>query len=81
MYKGHSDSVAFMIEEGGSSRLIGYCDSDLARDADDCKSTSGVVFFLGDSMISWLSQKQKVVALSFCEVEYIAASKAVCQGV
>jgi hypothetical protein len=30
---------------------------------------------------TWQSQKQKVVALSSCEAEYIAATTAACQGV
>uniref|UniRef100_A0A453AK76 Reverse transcriptase Ty1/copia-type domain-containing protein n=1 Tax=Aegilops tauschii subsp. strangulata TaxID=200361 RepID=A0A453AK76_AEGTS len=61
--------------------LLGYSDSDMAGDVDDRKSTSGVAYFLGGSIVSWLSQKQKVVALSSREAEYIAAATAVCQGV
>ncbi|EEC81933.1 hypothetical protein OsI_25798 [Oryza sativa Indica Group] len=61
--------------------LVGYSDSDLAGDVDTRKSTSGVFFFLGDNLITWQSQKQKVVALSSCEAEYIAATTAACQGV
>ncbi|XP_044442213.1 uncharacterized mitochondrial protein AtMg00810-like [Triticum aestivum] len=61
--------------------LRGYSDSDMAGDVDDRKSTSGVAYFLGGSIVSWLSQKQKVVALSSREAEYIAAATAVCQGV
>ncbi|KAM0925571.1 hypothetical protein ACQ4PT_004106 [Festuca glaucescens] len=61
--------------------LHGYSDSDMAGDVDDRKSTSGMVFYLGPNPISWNSQKQKVVALSSCEAEYIAASTAACQGV
>ena len=48
---------------------------------DDRKSTSGVAYFLGGSIVTWLSQKQKVVALSSCEAEYIAAATAAGQGV
>ena len=44
--------------------LRGYSDSDMAGDVDDRKSTSGAAYFLGGSIVSWLSQKQKVVALS-----------------
>jgi hypothetical protein len=60
--------------------LTGYSDSDLAGDRDDSKSTSGLMFFLGSSPVSWQSQKQRVVALSSCEAKYIAAATASCQG-
>ncbi|BAH94361.1 Os08g0484000 [Oryza sativa Japonica Group] len=56
-------------------------DSDLGGDVDDRKSTSGALFFLGSSPIAWQSQKQKVVALSSCEAEYIAATGAACLGI
>ncbi len=58
--------------------LVGYCDADMAGDVDTRKSTSGVVFFLGANPVSWQSIKQKVVALSSCEAEYIAATTAAC---
>lgn len=61
--------------------LVGYSDSDLAGDIDDRKSTTGVIFFLGKSPITWVSQKQRVVALSSCEAEYIAATTWACQGI
>lgn len=62
-------------------RLIGYSDSDHAGDVNDRKSTSGVVFFLGSNLVTWVSQKQKVVAVSSCEAEYIAASNAARQAI
>jgi hypothetical protein len=62
-------------------QLEGFSDSDFAGDVEDRKSTSGVLFFLGEMPITWQSNKQKVVALSTCEAEYIAASHAACQGV
>lgn len=65
----------------GDVELVGYSNSDLAGDIDTRKSTTGVFFFLGDNVITWQSQKQKVVALSSCEAEYIAATTAACQGV
>jgi hypothetical protein len=66
---------------GGSDELLGYSDSDMAGDVDGRKSTSGILFFFGRSPISWQSAKQKVVALSSCEAEYIAAATAACQAV
>jgi hypothetical protein len=65
--------------KGDRAELHGY--SDLAGDLDSRKSTSGVLFFLGRSPISWQSTKQRVVALSSYEAEYIAAATAACQGV
>ena len=62
------------------ARQVGYSDSDFAGDEQDRKSTLGQVFFLGDMLISWASQKQKTVALSSCEAEYVAATAAACQG-
>jgi hypothetical protein len=55
--------------------------SDYAGDIDNNHSTSGVFFFLGSSLVSWHSLKQRVVAMSSCEVEYVAATSMVTQGV
>jgi hypothetical protein len=63
------------------TKITGYSDSDLAGDVDDTKSTSGSVFLLGTSLVTWCSQKQRVVALSSCEAEYIASANAACQGI
>ena len=62
-------------------KLVGYSDSDYAGDPDDRKSTTGMAFFLGNNLICWASQKQKIVALSSCEAEYVAATTAACQGI
>ena len=53
----------------------------MAGDIDGRRSTSDVLVFLGSAPISWLSLKQKVVALSTCEAEYVAAATAACQVV
>ncbi|XP_062182205.1 secreted RxLR effector protein 161-like [Phragmites australis] len=63
------------------ARLIGYSDSDHVGDVDTRKGTSGILFFLGKSLVSWQSLKQRIVALSSCEAEYIAATTATSQGV
>ena len=61
--------------------LVKYSDNDFPSDVDDRKITSWHVFFLGSSIVSWGSMKQKMVALPSCESEYIAATSATCQGV
>ena len=53
----------------------------MAGDIDGRQSTSGMLVFLGSAPISWLSLKQKMVALSTCEAEYVAAATAACQVV
>lgn len=58
-------------------RLLAYSDSDYAGDVDTRRSTSGYVFLLGGACISWRSERQRVVATSTTEAEYIAAAEAV----
>jgi hypothetical protein len=73
--------VFYPRKKEGRNMLFGYTDSELAGDLDSRKSTSGVLFLLGDSPVSWQSVKQRVVALSSCEAEYIVAATGACQGV
>ncbi|KAI0496759.1 hypothetical protein KFK09_023083 [Dendrobium nobile] len=62
-------------------KLVGYSDSDWAGDMDDRKSTTGYVFFMGDTAFTWISNKQSIVSLSTCEAEYIAATSCVCHAI
>jgi hypothetical protein len=55
-----------------SFTLKSYSDVEWAGSVDDIKSTSGGAFFLGDSMVSWISKKQSSISLYSTEVEYIA---------
>ena len=45
-------------------KLLGYSDADWANDLDDRHSTNGNVFTMSGGAISWLSQKQAMVASS-----------------
>ena len=53
-----------------------YSDSDWAGDANDRISFSGSLTFLNGSLISWNCRKQRSVALSSTEAEYMALSDA-----
>jgi hypothetical protein len=68
---------------GGDQELIikGYVDASFDTDPDDSKSQTGYVYILNGGAVSWCSSKQRVVAYSTCEAEYIAASEAAKEGV
>lgn len=59
-----------------SSDLVGFVDSDWGSDKRDRRSYTGYVFKLSGSAISWRSTKQKTVALSSTEAEYMALCEA-----
>ncbi|KAL5823817.1 hypothetical protein ACOSQ4_021717 [Xanthoceras sorbifolium] len=62
--------------KGGDTTLTGYVDADLAGNVDIRKSTTGYVYTLGGTAVSWVSQLQKIVALSTTEGEYVAVTEA-----
>nr|GEV18577.1 hypothetical protein [Tanacetum cinerariifolium] len=59
--------------------LVAYSDSDYAGANLDRKSTIGGCQFLGCRLISWQYKKQKVVATSSTEAEYVAAASCCAQ--
>lgn len=54
--------------------LKAYSDADFAGDRATRRSTSGSVIFAGEAAVSWAARKQKSVALSTTESEFMAAS-------
>jgi hypothetical protein len=54
--------------------LIGYSDADYASDKADRKSIIGNVFMLARGAVSWLSRKQRSVAILTTEAKYISIS-------
>ena len=65
----------------GEPELTVFSDADMAGDINRRRSTSGVLVFLGAAPIAWQSLKQKIVALSTCEAEYVTAATAACQAI
>ena len=73
--------LGLVYTQGGSEELLmGYSDSDVGGDLVGRRSTAGMAFYLGESLITWCSQKQKTVALSSCEAEFMAATYAAMQA-
>ncbi|XP_074361809.1 secreted RxLR effector protein 161-like [Apium graveolens] len=58
----------------GNYLFYGYLDSDMGNNVVDRRSTGGMSFYLNESLIIWVSQKQRCVALSSCEAEFMAAT-------
>lgn len=52
--------------------LIGFADASWASEVDSRLSTTGYVFFLNGSVVSWKSKRQLTVATSSTEAEYMA---------
>jgi hypothetical protein len=63
-----------------ATKLQGYCDADYAGDIIDRHSVSGQLWCLVGGPITWNSTKQRSVALSTTESEYIALAEASKQG-
>ena len=57
---------------GFPSVLERFSDANWISDSDEIKSTSGYVFILGGSTVSWKSGKQTCITRSTMEVEFIA---------
>jgi len=56
--------------------IRGFSDSDWGTDLDDRKSTTGYCIYIGSNLVSWTSNKQKVVSKSSTEAEYRSVAAA-----
>jgi hypothetical protein len=76
IYFGRESTVFFNGYSRGVKgvRVNGYTDADFAA-CISRRSRSGYAFFCGDSLVSWLSKKQSLIALSTCEAEYYALTE------
>ena len=75
-YLNGTTALGLLYQPNDSRELCGYSDADWAGDSSDRKSTSGYVFMMSGSAVSWRSKKQSCVALSTAEAEYMALSSA-----
>ncbi|GJU10671.1 ribonuclease H-like domain, reverse transcriptase, RNA-dependent DNA polymerase [Tanacetum coccineum] len=67
-------------KHNGGNKIHGFSDSSYGVNTQEGKGTTGIIFYYGESPISWNTQKQATVALSSCESEFIAATAAATQA-
>ncbi|GJR38203.1 ribonuclease H-like domain, reverse transcriptase, RNA-dependent DNA polymerase [Tanacetum coccineum] len=77
--KGTKD-YGITYKHNGGNIIQGFSDSSYGVNTQEGKGTTGIIFYYGDSPISWSTQKQATVALSSCESEFIAATAAATQA-
>ncbi|XP_059223384.1 uncharacterized protein LOC131997099 [Stomoxys calcitrans] len=79
--KGTLDSQLVYRADLKESNIKGYCDADWAGNIDDRQSTTGYVFLHQSSAVSWATKKQKTVALSSTEAEFMSLTAAIQESV
>lgn len=65
----------------GNSELEGYVDADWGNNIVDRKSYTGLCFTLSGAAVAWSSRKQKSVALSSTEAEYMGITEACTEAI
>eukprot|EP00253_Pinus_taeda_P036574 PITA_36574 len=77
----YDEAFAPVVRPTKGVKLQGFIDVDWAGPPSKWKSTSGGIFNLGLAGVSWYSKKQRLVALSSAEAEYMATSQAACEAI
>nr|GEW67548.1 ribonuclease H-like domain, reverse transcriptase, RNA-dependent DNA polymerase [Tanacetum cinerariifolium] len=67
-------------KHNGGNKIHGYNDSSYGVNTQEGKGTTGIIFYYGESPISWSTQKQATVALSSRESQFIAATAVATQA-
>jgi hypothetical protein len=75
--RGTSDYVLW-YRQMDKVKLHGFIDANWAGSPTDKKGTSRGIFSIISTVISWYSRKQRSMALSSAEVEYMEMSQAAC---
>lgn len=73
-YVKNTIDCGLLYKKGEDFKLIGYCDTDYARNHNIRRSTTVYVFKLGLGTISWCSKKQLTISLSTTEAEYMTTT-------
>jgi hypothetical protein len=73
-YLKNTENLSLMFKKYGQE-LVGYADADWGASIDDRRSYTGYVFNFANVAVSWESRKQRTVAMSSTEAEYMALSE------
>nr|XP_034194961.1 secreted RxLR effector protein 161-like [Osmia lignaria] len=73
-YLGGTANIGLLFKRTGKP-LFGNIDADWGGSTVDPRSYTGYMFLLSGAAITWKSQKQKTVALSSTEVEYVSLAE------
>jgi hypothetical protein len=73
-YLRNTENLGLMFKKSGQE-LVGYTDADWGGSVDDRRSYTGYVFNFANAAVSWESRKQRTVAMSSTEAEYMALSE------
>jgi hypothetical protein len=67
--------LAYRSTTTNPNTLVAYADATHASDKKSAKSMTGFVVLLNGAAVSWKSKRQRTVALSTAEAEYVALSE------
>jgi hypothetical protein len=76
-----SPGLSYRRMDTNDLAVTGFVDADYARCPDTRKSTTGYIFMCCGGPLSWESTKQKIVATSTAEAEYVALALAVKEAI
>ena len=79
-YLAATADLGLVLGGGPNLKLQGYSDSNWAKDEDDSRSTSGYLFKIGPSPVTWSTRTQQLPAGSSMEAKYIGLAFTVCKA-
>lgn len=74
-YLKETQDLSLTLSGDNPTQLLGFSDASYGMCPDTWRSTSGYCFTLGLGIVSWVARKQKTVAQSTMDAEYISALK------